>query len=138
MKRVTMLAALGALSLAACTDLSMKSQIHVDGSVLTSSISLAQGKTTPANAFQTDESIRFITHFSWLPVKTTAGIHVVDFKWYKDDKIISDSPARMNFNSTPYSVWSTRSAFSLGVGHFRVETWVDNQKAGQADFDVHA
>ena len=128
-----LLVLLAVLSLASCAD-----KVHVDGSTLTSGAALAAGKETPVSSFALDDSVRFITRFSWQPIDQPAGRHDVDFKWFKNDVLISKAIRMLSFAETPYSIFTTRSARSLGVGHFRVETWVDNNMVGTSDFDVHA
>ena len=128
-----LLVLLAVLGLASCAG-----KVHVDGSTLTSGAALAAGKETPETSFALDDYVRFSTRFSWQPIDQPAGLHDVDFKWFKDGVLISKTVRRLRFAETPYSVYTARSARSLGVGHFRVETWVDNNEVGTSDFEVHA
>jgi hypothetical protein len=124
---------LAVVMLSACAQ-----DIHVVGSTLTSSATLALGRAIPASDFSTTESVRFITRFSWPNVDTPGGLHQVDFRWFKDGVLISHTHRVLSFTSTPYSVFTNRSAASLGPGHFSVETDVDHLPVGTASFTVHA
>jgi hypothetical protein len=75
-------------------------------------------------------------YFQWDDVTKEAGYHYVEWRWYQDDRLVSQSKKRLHFKRTPYTTWTSRSAGSLGTGHFSVATVVDGTVASTSDFEI--
>jgi hypothetical protein len=109
---------------------------HVTNTVLTKTADLVTARRVPTRVFSTEDSVVCYVYFQWDDVTKEAGHHQVEWRWYQDDKLVSQSKKQLNFKRTPYTTWTARSAGSLGVGHFSVATVVDGQVASTSSFEI--
>jgi len=75
-------------------------------------------------------------YFQWDDVTKEAGHHEVVWRWYQDDRLVSQTQKRMHFKHTPYTTWTQRAAGGLGIGHFSVATVVDGTVVSTSTFDI--
>ena len=119
-----------AFALTACIE------VRPAGGVLTKQEALLNGKRVATNRFTTEDVIRCYVSVTWDDVTAGAGEHSVIWNWYKGEKLISSHKKKLDFNYAPYEVYTTRPAFALGVGHFKVETLVDGKIMDSREFDI--
>jgi hypothetical protein len=109
---------------------------QVVGSMMTNGESLSKGKRISVQSFTSQDFVVYLVDFQWEPVTENGGSHLVEWRWYQNDKLLSRSAKTLVFTSTPYTTRTQRAASTLGVGHFRVETLVDGVIAASNDFDI--
>ena len=109
---------------------------RVTSNVLTSGANLSSGKRIPAQTFSSQDFVVFLVDFQWDPVGQSGGSHDVEWRWYQNDKLLSNLRRPVMFTSTPYTLRTQRAAATLGIGHFRVETVVDGNIAASSEFDI--
>lgn len=109
---------------------------HLTHTMLTSGASLAAGKRVPVQAFDQRDFVVQLADFAWEPADMGAGKHDVVWRWYQDDRLLSQTAKSLDFNSTPYTLWTRRAASTLGFGHFRVETMIDGMVVTASEFDI--
>jgi hypothetical protein len=91
----------------------------------------------PQSQFTTADYIEMLVDFTWSDPEDNGGVHVCDWKWFKDGKLVSKSlTKRLKFTSTPYTLHTERSAETLGPGNFTVQTIVDDKVVGTASFTI--
>ena len=111
---------------------------QVVASMMTNGESLSKGKRISVQSFTSQDFVVNLIDFKWEAVTENGGSHLVEWRWYQNDKLLSRSAKTLVFTSTPYTTWTRRAASTLGVGHFRVETLVDGVIAASNDFDIAA
>jgi hypothetical protein len=125
--------AIAATLCSGCTN----SKIDVVGATLTSGAIMSQGKRTPVAQFTRDDYIVMLVDFTWPNAAEDGGTHKCDWQWYRDGQLISKSATKMiRFVSTPVTLRTDRAVATLGTGHFRVETIVDDQIVAHSEFDI--
>jgi hypothetical protein len=130
-----MLLAAGAIAAVLCAGCA--GNINVAGAVLTSGAAMSQGKRTPATQFTHDDFIVMLVDFTWPNAEDNGGSHKCDWRWYRDGQLVSKSPTKIiRFKSTPFSLRTSRAAATLGTGHFKVETIVDDNVVATSEFDI--
>lgn len=106
------------------------------GSMVTSGVNLATGKPVAVRSFGQHDFIVSLADFQWARLAENGGNHLVEWRWYLGDKLVSHSKKDFNIGATPYTVRSMRAASALGVGHFKVETLVDGVVASSDKFEI--
>lgn len=109
---------------------------HLARSLTTSGASLQAGKRVPQQRFGQHDFVVQLSDFDWEAVGESAGEHRVEWRWYQGDKLVSQTDKKLNFNSTPYTLWTRRAAATLGSGHFKVEAVIDGEVAAVSEFDI--
>ena len=109
---------------------------HVTSTVLTKSADLVTARRVPTTVFSLEDSVVCFVYFQWDDPTKQAGRHRVDWRWYEDGKLVSQGKKNLNFRRTPYTTWTSRTAGSLGVGHFAVDTAVDGVVSATAQFEI--
>lgn len=109
---------------------------HVSGTVLTKKEDAIQARRVPATVFSPADSVVCYVYFQWDEVTKDAGLHQITWRWYQDDKLISQGEKRLHFKRTPYTTWTQRSAGSLGVGAFSVATVLDGNEVSRTNFVI--
>jgi hypothetical protein len=98
--------------------------------------SMAAGKRVPTRHFEQSDFVIQLADFNWTPVDQGAGRHQVEWRWYHGRTLVSKTSKELDFNSTPYTIWTKRAASTLGNGHFRIETVVDGEVVANSEFDI--
>jgi hypothetical protein len=93
-------------------------------------------KRIPMSAFSLEDSIVCLVDFQWSDVTKQSGEHNVEWRWYKDGSLVSETKKQLDFDRSPYTTLTRRSATSLGVGHFTVTTSVDGTVMSTSEFEV--
>ena len=109
---------------------------HVSGTVLTKKEDAILARRVPATVFSPADSVVCYVYFQWDEVTKEAGAHELAWRWYQDDKLVSQSEKRLHFRRTPYTTWTQRSAGSLGIGHFSVATVLDGAEVSRTNFEI--
>ncbi len=126
---------------AGCANVSADT-IKVSGAVLTSGASLAQGRRVPVQQFSHDDYVWMLTDFTWADTSRDGGRHKLIFNWYRNGQLVShtdydrEHPRPFLFAHTPTTLETHRPAATLGVGHFKVETVVDDAIMASREFDI--
>lgn len=110
---------------------------HVSGTVLTKKEDAMQARRVPATVFSPADSVVCYVYFQWDEVTKDAGVHQIAWRWYQDDKLVSQGEKRFHFKRTPFTAWSQRSAGSLGIGDFSVATILDGTEVSRTRFEIH-
>jgi hypothetical protein len=111
-------------------------QISSLNTILTNGESLAKGKKIPTDTFGLQDEIVFYVYITWDDPTQKYGWHPVIWNWYKNGKLVSTAEKKLKFNTTPYGLWTHKTASVLGSGHFKVETVVDGKVVGSTVFDI--
>jgi hypothetical protein len=109
---------------------------RVTNSVLTRTADLITARRVPTSVFSPEDSVVCYVYFQWDDVTKEAGYHDVEWRWYKDDRLVSQSKRRLHFKRTPYTTWTQRSAGSLGAGQFSVATVLDGAVVSTSNFEI--
>ena len=109
---------------------------HAVNATVTTGYNQALHKRVAVSSFAIEDSIVCFVDFTWSDVTHGAGVHVVEWRWYKQGALVSQSQKKLTFNSSPYSTWTTRAASSLGPGHYSVDTVLDGQVAHSSEFEI--
>ena len=126
---------LAAACMVACSGCS--STIKVTDASLMSGAELATGQRGTASTFHLNDRIIQMVDFTWDDPKTDGGIHECEWRWYRDGKLVSDTPMkRLDFNSTPFTLHTERAAEPFGVGRYMVETIVDDRVVATSTFTI--
>jgi hypothetical protein len=88
------------------------------------------------SAFSSEDSVVCLVDFQWADVTKPSGEHGVEWHWYKDGVLVSQTKRELDFRRSPYTTMTRRSATSLGVGHFTVTTSVDGTVMSTSEFDI--
>jgi hypothetical protein len=110
---------------------------HATNATVTTELNRKLSKRVPMQSFSLQDSVVSMVDFQWPDPTHPGGEHRVEWRWYKDGTLVSQSEKRLTFTSTPYTTWTTRAAGSLGIGHFRVDTLLDGVVASSSEFDIH-
>jgi hypothetical protein len=132
--RTIVLVVVAALLLHSCATTQTTPQ--VSNATLTSAYNFRLSKRVPIKEFSLEDYIVSIVDFTWPEPTRGGGEHLIEWRWYKDGVLVSQSERRMTFTSTPYTTWTTRAAGSLGIGHFSVATVLDGKVASSSDFEI--
>ncbi len=109
---------------------------RVSGTVLTKKEDAILARRVPANVFSAADSVVCYVYFQWDEVTKDAGVHELAWRWYQEDKLVSQGEKRLHFKRTPYTTWTQRSAGSLGTGHFSVATVLDGTEVSRSNFEI--
>lgn len=109
---------------------------RVTNTVLTKTADLITARRVPTTVFSPEDSVVCYVYFQWDDATKDAGYHEVEWRWYQDDRLVSQSKKRMRFKRTPYTTWTLRAAGALGTGHFSVATLVDGAVASTTNFEI--
>jgi hypothetical protein len=109
---------------------------HVTGTVLTKSADLIRAQRVPTSVFSPLDDVVCYVYFQWDDPTREAGHHKVEWRWYQDGRLVSQSKKDLHFRRTPYSTWTYRSAGALGLGHFSVATSLDGVAVSTSDFEI--
>jgi len=93
-------------------------------------------KRIPISAFSLEDSVVCLVDFQWADVTQGSGKYNVEWRWYKDGNLVSETKKKLYFDHSPYTTWTRRSATSLGVGHFTVTTAVDGTVMSTSEFEI--
>ena len=86
------------------------------------------GELTPQAHFSMKDIIRVETFLSWPDPGDGDGLHDVEWDWYRSGILVSRTRRyNLQFDSTPYGLWTRRAAVGLGPGDYRVDTLVDDR-----------
>jgi hypothetical protein len=77
-----------------------------------------------------------LADFQWADVTKPSGSHLVEWRWYKGGTLVSEDRKDLEFNRSPRTTRTTRSATSLGIGHFTVTTALDGTVESTCEFDI--
>jgi hypothetical protein len=110
--------------------------LHLTHTMMTSGANLSLGKRVPLQAFSQQDFVVQLADFAWDPVEMSGGKHDVVWRWYQDDRLLSQTAKSLDFNSTPNTLWTKRAASTLGSGHFRIETIIDGMVITTSEFDI--
>lgn len=112
-------------------------QPHATSTTLTTDLNYKMSKRTPMSVFSLEDSVVCLVDFQWADVTKPSGEHSVEWRWYKDGNLVSATKKKqLNFDRSPYTTRTRRSATSLGVGHFTVTTSVDGAIMSTSEFDI--
>lgn len=109
---------------------------HAFNALLTTEYDQKLSKRIPVKDFSLEDTVVSNVYFQWADVSSSSGEHRVEWRWYKEGILVSQSEKRLKFNTSPYTTWTTRAASSLGVGHYKVDTILDGQVASSSEFDI--
>ena len=109
---------------------------HVTGTVLTKKEDAMLARRVPATVFTPADSVVCYVYFQWDEVTKDAGRHELTWRWYQDDKLVSQGGRSLHFRRTPYTTWTQRSAGSLGIGSFSVATVLDGTEVSRTNFEI--
>jgi hypothetical protein len=112
------------------------SKLNVNGGTLTSAVHLSQGKRVGVLQFDKQDFVVFLLDISWNQVEESGGIHKVEWRWYKDEQLVSKSEANLIFKRTPLTLRDSRAAITLGHGKFKVESHIDNKLVAFSVFEI--
>ena len=70
---------------------------RVSGTVLTKKEDAIQARRVPANVFSPADSVVCYVYFQWDEVTKQAGVHELAWRWYQDDKLVSQGEKRLHF-----------------------------------------
>jgi len=136
MKRTRPSAAVVCLSLALLMFGCATPDPHLANSVLSSAENINFGKRIPVRNFTQQDIIVWLVDVAWTPPTRPAGRRYIETSWYKDHQLISEAHEYQYLMNTPYSIWSRRAAATLGIGHFKVQTAINDEVIAVAEFDV--
>jgi hypothetical protein len=88
------------------------------------------------SAFSLEDSVVCLVDFQWADVTKQSGEYNVEWRWYKDGNLVSETKRQLDFNRSPYTTLTRRSATSLGVGHFTVTTSLDGTVMSTSEFEI--
>ena len=112
-------------------------QPHASSTTLTTDLNYKMSKRTPMSVFALEDSGVCLVDFQWADVTKPSGEHSVEWGWYKDGSLVSETKKKqLDLNRSPYTTWTRRSATSLGVGHFTVTTFVDGAIMSTSEFEI--
>jgi hypothetical protein len=104
---------------------------------LMSGADVAQGRRGNTDTFHLNDRIIQVVDFTWPDPTENAGVHLCEWKWFRDGQLVSDTPERrIYFRRTPFTLHTARPAAPLGVGHYTVETLVDGQVVATSAFSI--
>jgi hypothetical protein len=109
---------------------------HVINIMTTNGASMATGKRLPVQSFAQSDFVVQLTDFAWDNPEDNGGAHMVEWRWYRDGQLISKTAKKLDFNSTPYTIWTRRAASTLGAGHIRIEAVVDGSVVAESDVEI--
>jgi hypothetical protein len=138
LRTTQVLAAAATLALLGCASMggSGATTPHVVSTTTTTQLNHALRKRTPVATFSLEDGVVCIVDFAWDDVTRPAGAHSVQWRWYKEGTLVSQSEKEMYFKTSPFSTWTTRAATSLGPGQFRVDTLLDERVASSCEFQI--
>ena len=111
--------------------------ITVVGSRTMTELRFRLGQGVPQSHFSLQDTIRVAVYVTWPDASRGDGRHDVDWKWYRSDVLVSVTRRKtIDFESTPFTLWSRRVAASLGPGHYRVDTLIDGKVTASDDFTI--
>ena len=109
---------------------------HVSGTVLSKTADLIHAQRLSTREFSTADEVVCYVYFQWDDPTRPSGNHKVEWHWYQDGRLVSQSKKDLDFKRTPYTVWTHRPAGALGPGHFSVATLVDGVTVSSSDFEI--
>ncbi len=125
---------LAAVSCAACSP-----TLNVSKPTLMSGIAVSQGVRDAAQSFHLNDRVIQVVDFTWADPQQDGGVHLCEWKWYRDGALVSDTPEkRIDFKTTPFTLHTARPAAPLGVGRYTVDTIVDGKVVATSVFSITA
>ena len=113
------------------------STINVTDAALMSGADLSTGHRGATSTFHLNDRIIQMVDFTWDDPRTDGGIHDCEWRWYRDGKLVSDTPTkRLHFISTPFTLHTERAAAPFGAGRYTVETVVDDRVVATSSFTI--
>jgi hypothetical protein len=123
------------LMVSACV--TTNTQPRATSTTLTTDLNYKMSKRTPISVFSLEDSVVCLVDFQWADVTKPSGSHSVEWRWYKDGNLVSETREKqLYFNRSPYTTLTRRSATSLGIGHFTVTTFVDGASMSTSEFEI--
>lgn len=111
--------------------------MSVSSPTLMSGVELSQGRRGDTRDFHMNDRIVQLVDFTWTDPTQDAGTHECEWKWYRDGKLVSDTPEkRIYFARTPFTLRTMRPAAPLGIGHYSVDTIVDGTVVATSAFTI--
>ena len=93
------------------------------------------GERIPQSRFSTKDEIRVAAYVTWPDAANGNGQHDVEWDWLRDGVLVSRTRREnLEFESTPYELWSKRVAAALGPGHYNV---VDGRTIASPGFTIN-
>ncbi len=135
-KPATAIILLIAITLSACVTQPAAIQPHVTSTTATTELDYKMSKRIPLSVFSLEDSVVCLVDFQWADVTKPSGSHLVEWRWYKDGALVSENKKEVDFDRSPHTTRTTRSATSLGIGHFTVTTGLDGTVASTCEFDI--
>jgi len=111
---------------------------HAVNSFATTSLNKQLGKRIPISTFSLEDTVACLVDFAWSDVTHPSGDHLVEWRWYRDGRLVSQSQTKMTFATSPYTTGTTRGASSLGPGRYKVETLLDGKEGSSCEFQIKA
>ena len=125
------------VSMMASACVTTNTQPHATSTTLTTDLNYKFSKRIPMSVFSLEDSVVCLVDFQWADVTKPSGEHSVEWRWYKDGNLVSETKKKqLDFKRSPYTTWTRRSATSLGVGHFTVTTFVDGAIMSTSEFEI--
>lgn len=98
---------------------------------------LSQGRRGDTKDFRLNDRIVQMVDFTWADPMQDGGIHDCEWKWYRDGKLVSDTPERdFRFVKTPFTLRTARPAAPFGVGTYTVDTILDGKVVATSAFTI--
>lgn len=125
---------LSSLACAACSP-----TMSVSSPTLMSGAQMSQGRRGIADSFRLNDRIIQVVDFTWADPTEDGGIHLCEWRWYRDGVLVSDTPERrLDFRRTPFTLRTVRPAAPLGVGRYTVDTVIDGKVVATSAFSITA
>lgn len=83
-----------------------------------------------------ESRIFFVTTIAWEPLGSKAGRHKVMWRWYANGTPISEIKQTHTFYPTPFEFYTHIPATVLGIGHHKVELFIDGKSFDSQEFEV--
>jgi hypothetical protein len=109
---------------------------HVADTLLTTAARLKDGKHEPVSTFTQEDVVVFQVALDWEPAHESGGAHMIQWRWYQGERLVSVSAKQLTFGHSPQTLSAKRPAALLGSGQFAVAVLVDGALAGASPFEV--
>ncbi|MBS0380710.1 MAG: hypothetical protein JSS29_19690 [Proteobacteria bacterium] len=124
------------LTVTGCATTSGSTEPRVVSTTATTGFNQKLQKRVPMTTFGLEDTVACMVDFAWEDVTHPSGEHQLEWRWYRDGSLVSQSQKELYFKTSPYSTWTDRAATSVGPGHFRVETLLDGVTAATCEFQI--
>lgn len=95
------------------------------------------GKLTPQTRFTLKDVIRVETYLTWPDATGEGGLHDLQWRWFRSGVLVSRTTRdNQSFDTTPFSLWTSKAAASLGQGDYTVDVVVDDKLVVTNKFSI--